>query len=42
MIRSLDQDSLGGITQLANEVYSQDILKLLILNMPKFDFEVGC
>jgi hypothetical protein len=35
-----DQDSLGGITQLANEVYSQDVLKLLILNMPKFDFEV--
>ncbi|KAH8088421.1 putative transcriptional repressor [Filobasidium floriforme] len=34
-----DQDSLGGITQLANEVYSQDVLKLLILNMPKFDFE---
>lgn len=35
------EPSTDVIAQVANEVYSQDLLSLMVVHMAKFEFEVG-
>lgn len=35
-----EEPSADVVAQVANEVYAQDLLNLMVVHMPKFEFEV--